>query len=486
MSIFVRIWFFFSLVLLLGGFLLINALQQQIRPSMRQVIEDTLADNANLIAGLIASQVNSGQVNQAEFNHTIQLALSRTLEAQIWQTKKKHIHQLIYITDAKGRVIYDSTGQHLGADFSKWNDVYLTLKGQYGARSTRSNPNDPNSSIMYVAAPIIADNKLIGVVSLGKPNHTTQPYIDKTQHNMLLRGSMMVAITLLLASLVAYWLRHSIERVRLYALSLAPIHQAAPHFWSARELNELTTAVGQMREQLEDRAYVEQYINTLTHELKSPLTAIKTSAELLHDELPLIDQQYFAQNITEQSERLQQLIERLLLMAKLEKQQQQLELTPINLAILMQQLIQQRQSQIIIKKIHMINQIDSEHFIQGDMFWIAQAFGNILDNALDFTPMGDCIYLSIIQHTGQLELVIFNQGTLIPDFALARVFERYYSLPRTDGSKNHDKKSSGIGLTMAKEIIERHHGSIVIQNIAGSTMTDQKSGVQVSIFLPRS
>lgn len=479
MSIFVRIWFFFSLVLLLGSFLLINTLQQQIRPSMRQVVEDTLADNANLIASLIANQVNTGQINQPEFNAAVQGALSRSLEAQIWQTNKKHIHQLIYITDAKGIVIYDSTGKNVGKDFSKWNDVYLTLSGRYGARSTRSNAQDPNSSIMYVAAPIIADGKLIGVVSLGKPNNTAQPYIDKTQHDMLLRASLMVLITLIMASLVAYWLRHSIDRVRRYALSLAPTHQAAPHFWSARELNELTTAVGQMREQLEDRAYVEQYINTLTHELKSPLTAIKTSAELLQDDLPLLDQQYFAKNINEQAERLHQLIERLLLMAKLEKQQQQFDLSHLNLATLLKQLLEQRQSQILVKKLQIINLIEHHHLIEADVFWISQALGNILDNALDFTPSGQSIYLWAVPYDDhQLELIIFNEGHFIPDFALDHVFEHYYSLPRTD----HGKKSSGIGLTMAKEIIERHQGRISIHNIDCSAMADQKSGVQVSIL----
>ncbi|MGV8462392.1 two-component system sensor histidine kinase CreC, partial [Pseudomonas aeruginosa] len=56
-----------------------------------------------------------------------------------------------------------------GQDYSRWNDVYLTLRGQYGARSSREDPDDPDSSVMYVAAPIKDGGKIIGVVSVAKP-----------------------------------------------------------------------------------------------------------------------------------------------------------------------------------------------------------------------------------------------------------------------------------------------------------------------------
>ncbi len=79
----------------------------------------------------------------------------------------------LYITDQKGIVIYDSQGIATGQDYSKWNDVYLTLRGKYGVRSTRSYEEDSNSSTMFIAAPIYyqidQQQKLIGVVSIGKP-----------------------------------------------------------------------------------------------------------------------------------------------------------------------------------------------------------------------------------------------------------------------------------------------------------------------------
>ena len=63
-------------------------------------------------------------------------------------TSSSRAEYRIYVTDAKGRVVYDSDGVDLGKDYSRWNDVYLTLRGEYGARSTRSDPDDPASSTM--------------------------------------------------------------------------------------------------------------------------------------------------------------------------------------------------------------------------------------------------------------------------------------------------------------------------------------------------
>ncbi|ECM9761983.1 two-component system sensor histidine kinase CreC, partial [Salmonella enterica subsp. enterica serovar Typhimurium] len=76
----------------------------------------------------------------------------------------------VYMTDAQGKVVFDSAGNALGQDYSRWNDVWLTLRGQYGARSTRSDPDDDSSSVMYIAAPVMDNGRIIGVLSVGKPN----------------------------------------------------------------------------------------------------------------------------------------------------------------------------------------------------------------------------------------------------------------------------------------------------------------------------
>ena len=83
-------------------------------------------------------------------------------QADIWGLRKEAVNHRIYVTDASGKVLLDSAGVAVGQDYSRWNDVYLTLRGQYGARSSREDPDDPDSSVMYVAAPIKDAGKIIG------------------------------------------------------------------------------------------------------------------------------------------------------------------------------------------------------------------------------------------------------------------------------------------------------------------------------------
>ena len=110
MSIFIRIWFFFGLIILLGLWFMSYTFNQQVKPNVRQVVEDTLAENANIIAMLVAEDVYENKVSTVQFDEKIQKALNRKLNATIWKHNKNEINQQIYITDNKGIVIYDSQG----------------------------------------------------------------------------------------------------------------------------------------------------------------------------------------------------------------------------------------------------------------------------------------------------------------------------------------------------------------------------------------
>ena len=489
MSIFIRIWFFFGLIILLGLWFMSYTFNQQVKPNVRQVVEDTLAENANIIAMLVAEDVYEKKVGTAQFDEKIQKALNRKLNANIWQHNKKEINQQIYITDANGIVIYDSQGIATGQDYSRWNDVYLTLQGKYGVRSTRSYEGDSNSSTMFIAAPIYyqatpsQQQKLIGVVSIGKPNSSVQPYIQRAEDQLLRQAAWITLLSLFLASLVAYWLKHSIDRVRKYAQALAPVNQT-PYFRSAKELNQVAQAVENMREKLEDRAYVEHYVNTLTHELKSPLTAIQASAELLKEDLPLNDQQQFASHIHGQSQRLKTLIDRMLLLTRLEKSKHQIEIQSFNLSQLIQHVLDQHASQIHAKKIQCLLDIETDCTIQADRFWLQQTIANLLDNALDFSAESAKILIQLHRQSHQqIQLQIFNEGEWIPEYALTQIFDTYFSLPRPITQQ----RSSGIGLSIVKQVIEQHHGQITIQNIQAnhiSSIQPHQQGVLVTILLP--
>ena len=302
MSIFVRLFLVYGLALTLGGALLLRDVQQQIRPGMKEVLEDTLADNAQALAAALAPALEHGDITNPAWQAQLRARLARPQDIHIHQHHKTANRQQLIITDSAGIVLFHSEAAETGKDYSRWNDILRTLRGEYGARSTQNT--------MYIAAPVHAtDGRLLGVVSLGKPSADLIPYQQRTEHDLRQSGLLYLGATLALIALLTLWIRRSIDRVRRYATAHAPI-PPAPRFHLASELNRLTAAIGDMRRELEDRAYITRYIETLTHELKSPLTAISASAELLQDDLPAADRARFADNIAQQSARLHRLVQR--------------------------------------------------------------------------------------------------------------------------------------------------------------------------------
>ncbi|PBN41068.1 two-component system sensor histidine kinase CreC, partial [Sphingobium sp. D43FB] len=131
-----------------------------------------------------------------------------------------------------------------------------------------------------------------------------------------------------------------------------------------------------------------RYVHTLTHELKSPLAAIRGAAELLQDDMPADQRQRFITNIEGESARMQQLIERLLNLAMVEQRQGLEERVAVPLDELIDELLNAQS--VRIERLQLRIEKDIAHDLQliGERFLLRQALANLLENALDFTPKG--------------------------------------------------------------------------------------------------
>ncbi|AEF23820.1 two-component system sensor histidine kinase CreC [Pseudomonas fulva] len=469
----VRIFLAYFLFVGLSGWFVLSTVMDEIRPGVRQSTEETLVDTAHLLAVLLREDVRDGRLAQGQLPELLKAYGQRQPGAQIWGVAKNQVNHRIYVTDANGIVLLDSSGLAVGQDYSRWNDVYLTLRGRYGVRSTREDPNDPDSSVMYVAAPIIDGERILGVVSVAKPNRTLQPYIERSQRRLGWLGAGLIGLGLLVGGLLSWWLSGSLRRLTRYAQAVSEGQRAELPQVRGGELGQLAQAVERMRTELEGKAYVERYVHTLTHELKSPLAAIRGAAELLEGEMPEAQRRRFVANIGEEGERLQNLVERLLHLAQVEQRQGLEERVAVPLQSMIDELVQAQMARIEQRQVRVDNQVDAAQTLLGERFLLRQALSNLLDNALDFTPPGGLIRFTCEADAETVQLRLFNQGPAIPDYALARLTERFYSLARpTTG-----RKSTGLGLNFVQEVAQLHDATLSIANVEG--------GVQVALRFPR-
>jgi two-component system sensor histidine kinase CreC len=468
MKIGLRIFLGYFVIVALAALLLARVFVAEVKPGVRQAMEDTLVDTANVLAELATDDMVAGHINDGAFARRVRALRGRDFGAEIWGFGKRSANYRVYVTDARGVVVFDSTGHDIGKDYSRWNDVYLTLRGRYGARSTRSDPADENSTVMHVAAPIRDGGRIIGVLTVAKPNRALAPFIARSQDTVLRWGWVLMGAALLIGLLAAWWLSRQVNALQRYAHAVTAGERATPPR-TVGEFGELGRALETMRTRLEGKQYVEQYVHSLTHEMKGPLAAIRGSAELLEHAdgaQPMSDEDRarFASSIRSQSERLAQMIDKLLALAAVEHRQrldQPEWLAPASLAQEAAEQCAQRLEQAGIS----LRLVPSPELprIRGDAFLLRQALVNLIDNAADFSPTGGGIELHMDADDTQLRIEVADRGQGVPDYAMPRVFERFYSLPRPDGGS----RSSGLGLCFVAEVAALHDGAVELRNRDG-------------------
>ena len=443
--------------------------------SVNQAAEEVMVDAANLIAELVSGQVDNGKLVLEPVRRLIPAYLDRTLNANIYSVIKRHPDMHIYITDDKGRVVFDSKGREEGKDFHRWRDVNLTLRGFYGARS--SAVSDPHDDILFVAAPVYFQQRIIGVVSVSKSVRGLNLFVQMASRQIKTYAIIAAVVALLFGWLMTYWLSGSIRQLVAYADAIAASGKVIRPQLSDHEFNRLASAMEHMREELEGKEYVENYIHTLAHELKSPLTGIRGATELLQDGQDMSPErrQQFLENIYNSSQRMTDLIERLLALASVEKRQTLEQVGRFALAPIINKLFEERQGLIKNKQLQLGHNVTEGFTVFAEQLLLEQAVSNLLDNAIDFCDLAGHISVSAEQVGDDFLLVVEDDGSGIPGYAHKRLFERFFSLSRPDSGR----RSTGLGLSFVQEVMALHHGQVNLEN-------RKSGGVRASLKWPDS
>lgn len=457
-----RVLLGYFVIVAIAALMLGQVFLQQIKPAVRQTAEDTLADTANTLAELAASDTAAGRIADGTFAQSLKALSQRKVGANIWGYEKNGVAYRVTVTDAHGIVVFDSQGKDIGRDNSRWNDVARTLQGRYGARSTLENNADPASTVMWVAAPIRREGQTIGVLSVGKPNRVLQPFIAESRSVILRWGLALLGAALLIGIAMAWWLSRQLGHLREYAQAVTSgLNVPAPR--ASAEFGELGRALEQMRTQLDGKQYVEEYVHTLTHELKSPLAAIRASAEILEGDISPEDRQRFVAHVQTQSTRMAEMVDQLLALASVEQRQQLEHPEQVDVQAVLLEAMESVAPKAAAAQVHIRLDPVPPAKVLADRFLLRQACVNLLDNAIDFSPKGGEVVCAVSLRQGALSVTVEDQGPGVPEFARDRVFDRFYSLPRPgDGPR-----SSGLGLSFVAAIAALHGGVARLENIPG-------------------
>ncbi len=476
MSIRTRIFLCFFLIVAAGFYYLINWIANDLKPRYLEAMEESLVDTSVVLAAMVGQACAPGAPLQKEtLRAALDEAAGRRLNVPIYALTKERVDLRVYITDTNGLVLFDSDGgRDEGKDYALWNDVFLTLRGRYGARATRLDPDDPSSSVLYVAAPILVHGRMEGVLTVCKPTVSSNLFLRSAQRKMAAAGALAACAVILLGLATSAWVTLPMRRLTEYATAIRDGRRAVLPKLGRSEVGLLGRALEDMRVALEGKEYVERYVQTLTHEIKGPLSAIQGALELLQEAgMPPEKREKFLDNARKETLRIRQLVDRLLLLSSLESLHAPRETVPVDLAGVLAEVEESFAPLLAAKGLRLNKDIAQNAIVFGERFLLRQALANLLQNAIEFSPEGGEIQLALALQADRVLLSIRDAGPGLPDYALPRVFERFYSLARPDTGR----KSSGLGLAIVKEIAELHGGWVRLEN-----QPDQ--GAQAVLSLP--
>ena len=284
----------------------------------------------------------------------------------------------------------------------------------------------------------------------------------------------MVAV-LLLAVILSVWLVRPFGVIADYVRYVRAQRSFSLPRLGRRALGALGAAYDEMRDALAGRNYVADYVQTLTHEVKSPLSSIRGAAELLQEPMADADRARFVGTIVRETQRIQELVDRMMELTALESRRSLDETTAIALRALLEELAASAQATGAARGLTVELLAGDDARVEGDVFLLRRALANLIDNALDFSPANAHVALTLTVQARSVNVSVRDHGPGIPDYAEDKVFEKFYSLARPHSRK----KSTGLGLPFVKEIAELHHGRVTLKNAA------EGGGAVATLSLPR-
>ncbi len=443
-SIRVRLAVWYSLVLLAA--LVVFGWGIWLAASHRLIaaVDESLVEQASGVAKIIQAEANPAQPDR----------LAEELTEYALATPEGN---LIEVRDPKEQQILSSKAVALKP--LNGNEQFGEQNAQSGSYRTYATTTSTNGEVYRILVAMPLDG--------------TQ---DILQHLRILLLWATPAV-LLIASLGGYWIsRRALAPVdemtqTAKSIGIQNLSQrlTVPH--TGDELQRLSETWNDMLARLESAVKrLSQFTADASHELRTPISLIRTTAELaLRRERPAETYREALRQIVVESERTTRLVEDLLMLARADVGRPALQLETLELTPLVRDICEQGQVLAEARQLEISAKVpDQPVFVNANDPALRRLLLLLVDNAVKYTPAGGHITVTVESDPSGATVAVCDTGIGISDSALPHVFERFY---RADHSRNRDAGGSGLGLSIAQWIAERHHASLEAESVVGRGST---------------
>ncbi|MDB4598670.1 ATP-binding protein [Candidatus Pseudothioglobus singularis] len=429
-----------------------------------------MVEVSSLMSRVASQNNNDGEIDLETFETLIVNYLRSQRNTIDTNSPQKLENLAIYVTDKDGLLVLDSRGLTLGTDMRAANEVESALSGMIdstsvvtekvaGAQKARGVVIEYflKSRFLNASNPIYGDNgEIIGTVVV------VAPLIELMGESYLLRFIFYIfVISLLFGFLGSYRISRNINRVQKYTSNLFSGEDVLMPDLN-NQFNKLATTIKDARADVELKDDVEQYIDTLAHELRTPITGIQLTAENLLSPMSDAQRKRFVENILESNKHMDLLVNRLLDLSRIERREALKNVETLSIKETVNTVLKEpsRVKTILDKDLNIDIQISSNATLKAEKILLVQAIGNIVNNALDFTPASGKITIKASQTNSAISIIVLDDGPGIPPQVINKLFTRFFSVTRPDTGV----RGNGLGLRFVRKIMKLHGGEVSLQN----------------------
>lgn len=352
-------------------------------------------------------------------------------------------------------------------NFKKFPDIMQALQGKESMRAWRDSI-DEKATYLSTAAPIIKNNALIGAVYMVRSGADIRKDIQnfwiQILQIFLLNFFIMLLISIYLSGSIARPLRRltrAAEQIRRNKNGAENIPDLSERL---DEIGELSLVLIDMTESLQERlGTIERFAADVAHELKNPLTSMKSAAETLQNTKKKENREKMMAVLQHDIQRMDRLITDISAASRLDAALYNDVLSPLNINKILENMTRRYQDQFHPKIIFEYSAPASQKWIiRAAEDRVQQVIDNVVMNAVSFAQNADVITISLHKKNNMIDVYIEDQGPGIPEEKLEDIFNRFYSQrPQTESFGKH----SGLGLSICNQIMTAMGGAIRAQNI---------------------
>lgn len=364
------------------------------------------------------------------------------------------------IVDARGRLVGDSDPVEGAGNYRDRPEIADALGGEVAAGTRRSDTLD--TDLLYVAVPVASGGEVHGAVRLTYP--TTE--VDERVQRVWLTLGGVAAVSLLAAGVIAVALARSVTRplrelqAAATALGGGDLSAHAPHDHGPPEVRALARAFNDTSRRLEELIGAQDaFVADASHQLRTPLTALRLRLENLEaDAAPPVATELAA--ALDECDRLSRLVDGLLALARADKAAASATAVPIDLA---SALAERRDIWVPMAEERGVDLVvESGPVLRASATpdRVSQVLDNLIDNALEVSPAGSAIHLSVVASPTGPALHVTDQGPGLTPDQRERAFDRFWQGPEGTGS-------SGLGLAIVQKLVQADGGHVDLREAPG-------------------